>query len=79
MLIVLFIVFLTFTGPPQAITKMYIVREGMSKEEVYRILGEPQKSFNGQIVYRRFLSPGFMSVYFDKEEKYTGIWDYEPY
>ena len=78
-LMMAFVVFLTHTGPPHAITRLHLVQKGMDKECVFRVLGKPQKTFNSQVVYRRFLSPGFMSIYFDEDDKYTGEWHYEPY
>ena len=75
-LAMMLIVYMTCTGPPYAITRMKSVTPEMSRDEVIRILGKPQDDFGSQINYRRLLSPGYMSVHFDKDGKFA-FWGYE--
>jgi hypothetical protein len=57
------------TGDPISQAKWDQVREGMSKEQVLKLMGEPD-SYDGhdQIEYSRFLNMGWVEFFFDERD-----------
>ena len=58
--------------------KLDLLTQGMSKEEVRRILGPPSKEYaSGQWTYSRPLVFGFVNVHWDTEGNYPGWYNFE--
>jgi len=62
--------------PPKAYHLADSLQEGMSKQEVQQILGAPNKDYEHQFAYTRFMAWGIFYVNFDEDGKLKN-YDYD--
>jgi len=69
--VVISLTFLTLHvfGPPVPLSKMEMVKEGMSEADVKNILGNPTTVYAGQWTYTRIFTFGYVNVLFDQNKK----------
>jgi hypothetical protein len=63
--------------PPISSNRAVQLRKGMQPSEVRRILGEPNKVYDGQWTYSKPFVFGFVNIHWDTNGAYDGDFNYE--